>query len=133
MSNRVVARYRDGRVLKGTSLDAAGRRPMIHVRPPGGSPVEVAMKDLKALFFVRSLEGDPTHDEALEPDESDVRGRGSTPVRIVFEDGEVIVGLSISNPPKGDYFFIVPVDPRSNNQRILVNRGAVAEVEIVRG
>ena len=36
MSNLVVARYLDGKLLKGTSLDVDPTRPTFHVRPPEG-------------------------------------------------------------------------------------------------
>jgi len=32
-------------------------------------------------------------------------------------------------PPLGAYFFLVPVDPKSNNLRILVNREQVATID----
>ncbi len=131
MSNRVVARFQDGRVVKGTSLDVDPAKPVCHVRPPGGEVVEVALADLKALFFVRSLEGDPGHDESRLPDPGDRRLRGATVVSMRFADGETMVGMTIRYPPNRPYFFLNPVDPKSNNLRILVNREAVTEMELV--
>ena len=131
MSNKIVARYKDGRTVKGTGLDIDPGRPGFHVRTPEGRTVEVQLKDLKALFFVRSLEGDSTHDENRTPDPQDLRGRGSTLVRLTFEDGEVMVGLTIRYPPNRPFFYILPADPESNNLRMLVNRDAVASMEAV--
>lgn len=131
MSNKVVARYKDGRTVKGASLDIGPGRPSCHVRTPEGKTVEVQLKDLKALFFVRSLEGDSTRDEKRTPDPHDLRSRGAKLVTLTFEDGEVMVGLMIRYPPDRPYFFIVPVDPGSNNLRILVNRDAVVAMEAV--
>lgn len=127
--NKVVARYRDGRVIKGVSLDVGVDRPVCHVQQPGGDRVPIALADLKALFFVRSLEGNPQHNENLRPEEGDPRSRGLTPVRVVFEDGEVIVGLTIRYPPNKPFFFLVPVDTASNNIRILVNGSALVSME----
>ncbi len=131
MSNKVVARYKDGRVLKGTSLDVDLTRPNFHIRPPEGRPILVSLDDLKALFFVRSLEGDAAHNEQRTPEPGDSRGRGSTYVSLRFEDGEEMVGMTIRYPPNRRYFFIVPVDTTSNNIRILVNRAAVTFMEAV--
>ena len=133
MSNKVVARYQDGRVLKGISLDVDPARPTFHVRPTGEQAEQVDMSDLKALFFVRSLDGDSTRDEDLQPDPEDRRARGSTIVKLTFGDGETMVGLTIRYPPNRPYFFIVPVDPKSNNIRILINRAAVVSMETVDG
>jgi hypothetical protein len=131
MSNKIVARYRDGRTVKGASLDMDPGRPSCHVRTPEGKTVEVQLKDLKALFFVRSLEGDSAHDENRTPDPQDPRSRGSKLVPLTFEDGEVMVGLTIRYPPNRPFFYILPVDPRSNNVRTLVNRDAVASMAAV--
>ena len=131
MSNKVVARYRDGRIVKGASMDIDPGRPSCHVRTPEGKTFEVQLKDLKALFFVRSLEGDSTHDENRTPDPHDLRNRGSRLVTLTFEDGEVMVGLTIRYPPNRPFFFILPADPKSNNLRLLVNRDAVASMQAV--
>ena len=42
-----------------------------------------------------------------------------------------MVGMTIRYPPNRTYFFLNPVDPKSNNLRILVNREAVTEMELV--
>jgi hypothetical protein len=129
MSNKVVARFQDGRVIKGTSLDVDPNRPAFHVRPATGPVVEIKLADLKALFFVRSLDGDSGRDEKRSLDPGDRRSRGSTLLSLKFADGEVMVGLTIRYPPNRPYFFIVPVDSDSNNIRILINRSAVAAME----
>jgi hypothetical protein len=128
MSAKVVARFQDGRLLKGISMDVDPSRPTFHVRPPEGRAVEVSLADLKALFFVRTLEGNPAHQEGRNPEPADSRARGSTLVSLRFADGEEMVGLTIRYPPNRPYFFIVPVDPKSNNIRILVNRAAVVSM-----
>ena len=129
--NKIVARYKDGRTVKGTSLDIDPARPSCHVRTPEGKTAEVQLKDLKALFFVRSLEGDSTHDEKRTPEPDDLRSRGSTLVRMAFADGEEMVGLTIRYPPDKPFFYILPVDSKSNNVRMLVNREAVVSMEAV--
>lgn len=129
MSKKVVARYRDGRLVKGTSLDVDPNKTRFHVRSSDGSAVEVDMNDLKALFFVRSLDGDATREERVTPVENDPRSRGATLVKLGFADGETIVGMTIGWPPRKPFFFVNPVDPDSNNIRILVNRNAVTAME----
>ena len=126
MAQRLVARFLDGRVLKGTSLDVAANRPRFHLRPEGGgAAVEVALSELKALFFVKSFQGNPEYDEARSVAPGDPRARGSRVVEARFSDGEAIVGLTIRHPPITPFYFLTPVDPRSNNMRILVNGSAV--------
>jgi hypothetical protein len=129
MSNKVVARFKDGRILKGASLDVDPGRPSCHLRTLDGKMVEVQLRDLKALFFVRSLEGDAARDENRTPDPGDARSRGLTLCRLRFGDGEEMVGLTIRCPPSRPFFFVLPVDPQSNNVRMLVNRDAVVAIE----
>jgi hypothetical protein len=119
-------------VLKGISMDIDPNRPLFHLRAPQQPAVEVALADLKALFFVRSLEGNPAYNEDPTPDPADPRARGSTVIRIRFKDGETLVGLTINFPPTKTYFYMTPVDPKSNNIRMLVNRASVASMEAVR-
>ena len=131
--NQVVARFQDGRVIKGTSLDVDPNKPSFHIRHGQAKPVEIKLSELKALFFVRSLDGDRLRNDDKTPDPKDPRTRGSTLVSLKFADGEQIVGLTIRYPPNKAYFFVVPVDPKSNNIRILVNKAAVVSMEAVAG
>jgi hypothetical protein len=129
--NNVVAHFKDGRVLKGTSLAVDPAKPAFPLRPSDGRAVEVQFKDLKALFFVRSLEGNAGHKDASTLTPGDPRSRGSTQIKLKFEDGEVLLGLVNAYPPTRAFFFLNPVDSASNNIRILVNRAAVSSIEVV--
>lgn len=131
MSNQVVARYRDGRLVKGTTMDLDPAKPTCHVRPPGGKVTEVVLADLKALFIVKTLDGNPAHDEGLTFEPQDRRSAGSTKVEIRFEDGERLVGFTNRFPPNRSHYFVVPADLKSNNIRILVNSKAVKTIEAV--
>ena len=59
--------------------------------------------------------------------------RGAMPIKVRFLDGEQLVALTQSYPPPRPYFFVVPVDSKSNNIRILVNRRAVTAIAPVGG
>ncbi len=84
MANEVVAHYLDGRMVKGMSLDVDPNRPTCHIRTTDSKPLEVKLVDLKALFFVRDVAGDPTHDEIRNLDPDDARARGAQPIEIQF-------------------------------------------------
>ena len=125
--NNIVARYLDGRTVKGTSLNVDPNKPACHVRTSAG-PVEVQLSDLKALFFVKDVVGDPTHDEGTAPTHGDPRLVGGKPIAVEFADGERIIGATNRYPPNRPFFFMVPVDPESNNIRILINRDAATAI-----
>jgi hypothetical protein len=131
VNNSVVAHFLDGRMVKGTSFDVDPGKATCHIRPPNEKPLEVRLEQLKALFFVRSLQGNPGRAEARVPDPRDPRARGATVVSLKFADGETMVGMTIRYPPNKPYFYLNPVDPKSNNIRILVNRSAVTGMELL--
>jgi hypothetical protein len=125
---RAVARFTDGRVLKGYADFDPARPcfPLLPAEPGDGEPVEVAVRDLKALFFVRSFDGDPTRDEAR--DLYQPRPPGTRKVCVQFADGEELVGYTrqLDRHPQG--LFFTPLDPGSNNLRVFAVFGAVDAV-----
>ena len=127
--NRVVARFLDGRVLKGTVSDFNPTRPTFHLLPSGSessSVVEIRVADLKAVFFVKDLAGNPRYEERREFDPS--RAAPGRKLRVVFRDGEVLVGVTQGYDRTRPGFFLVPADPASNNERCFVVSTAVGEV-----
>lgn len=55
MQNKIVIRYVDKRIEKGITTDFAPNKENFHVTPvgfkPGDKPLEVRIKDLKAVFL----------------------------------------------------------------------------------
>ncbi len=127
--NKVVARYANGTVVKGSCMNVDTTKPTLHVRTPEGSTAVVALADLKALFFVKTLEGDAKHQEGMAVAPADPRARGSHLIEMRFRDGESLVAFANRYPPVGAFFFVVPVDSASNNIRILVNRAETVSIE----
>jgi hypothetical protein len=131
ISNLVVARYADGRVLKGVTQDFSPNRGIFHVHPEDddASVVELRFKQLKALFFVSSLQGDASR--------QDVRGFVAGPaetqqgkkIAVRFRDGEFICGYTLSWTPDREGFFLFPADTGSNNQRVFVITAATVEIK----
>ena len=55
-----VVHFLDKKLLKGTTQDFFPNRPLFHLTPAGGGDaVEVRTNLLKAVFFVKNLEGNP--------------------------------------------------------------------------
>ncbi len=129
MTNKVVARFSNGTLVKGATFNVDPSRDTCHVRAVDGVMHAVRLAELKALFFVKSLDGNPAHDEAMTVAPADPRTRGAHLVEVRFKDGERLVALANRYPPTGMFFFLVPVDPASNNIRVLVNRTQLASIE----
>jgi hypothetical protein len=130
IQNLVVVRYLDGRVLKGTTRDFSANRPMLHVQVDGTTDVlEIRCRLLKAIFFVKTFEGDPGR--------QDVRGFIDGPqelsqgrkIAVRFRDGEFMCGYTLSWLPEREGFFMFPADPDCNNQRVYVLSAAALEVK----
>ena len=128
MANEVVARYIDGRVVKGTCLDVDPARPTCHIKTPEHGMVKVKLAELKALFFVKDVVGDSAHQEGTTVAPGDARARSFACIELQFRDGERVIGLTARFPPARPFFFVLPADTGSNNIRILVNRAAVARM-----
>jgi len=128
---RVVAHFHDGRVLKGTTQDFAPDNPKFHLFPDGdetATPLEVPIGALKALFFVKTWDGD-----SKRVDENSfelVSGQGRR-MLVTFADGEVMAGFTMGYGLNKPGFFLVPADPKSNNVRVFVVKSAVTRVEFV--
>jgi len=125
LGHLIVAHFINGKVAKGLSLDVDPNKPLCHLKTDGGGMVEVALKDVKALFFVKTATGRKEHNESREIVPGDSRLVGTKRVRLVFADGEELIGLMNRYPPLGNFFYMLPVDLESNNIRILINRASV--------
>jgi hypothetical protein len=125
---RVVARYLDGRLLKGFNIAFTAGKGHVHIwmvpNGPDGSRVTVPLSSLKALFFVHDLEGEQTR----EPDAANTSDQGR-PIEVTFADGEVLEGTTLSYSREGPGFFVTPLDSGGNNLRVFVVSGAVRQVQ----
>ncbi|PKN06436.1 MAG: hypothetical protein CVU72_04470 [Deltaproteobacteria bacterium HGW-Deltaproteobacteria-7] len=131
--NKIVLRYVDGRTRKGTTGNFSPDREKFHVTPAGATPesmpLEVHTGDLKAIFFVREFEGNREYQDHKFFDAGlTVIGRK---VKVVFNDGEVLVGSTTSYNPDRQGFFINPADPKSNIERCFVVKKATSKITII--
>jgi hypothetical protein len=123
---KVIARYTHGTMIKGMTHDFFPNKDRFHVVTednPLNKPVEVMLKDLKAVFVVRNFLGDPGYIERKKYQEGDTPY--GMPLEVTFADGEVMVGSSMGFDPKREGFFLSPVDPMGNNLRVFVIISAV--------
>jgi hypothetical protein len=129
--NKVVVRYLDGELIRGFSYDFHPTHqqfciwPTINAEPSQRRVVHLA--HLKAVFFVRELEGDPSYNERKSFDRP-ISGRR---LEVTFLDGEVLVGSTMNYQPHGPGFFLLPADPGSNNLRTFVVSGSTRHVRFL--
>lgn len=131
IENKVVIRFRDRRIVKGGTYNFKPNREIFHVTEAHDEKniIEISMSQLKAIFFVKTLERNRDHrspaDFSLESFNK-VIGRK---VKITFSDGEVMYGIIHGYTPHMKGFFIFPADKESNNKRAFVIRESTVAVE----
>jgi len=128
---KFVARYLDGRVVKGHTLDFSMNKDAFHLASieDTNTMVEIRIEQLKAVFFVKDFMGNRDYDERSE-------FNGSCPVsckkmEITFYDGEKLTGITEMYMPNRKGFFLFPSDKKSNTEKVFVVNKAVREVKIL--
>ena len=128
MLHKVVVRYKNGTVVKGTTSDFAPNRTTFtlnHEPPAAGAPATISYDELKAIFFVRSFEGNREYrDQKLRKPEGTIGRR----YLLTFTDGETMRGTALGVNLSRHGFLLFPADSGSNNKRIFVMHSAVKEL-----
>ncbi|GGG70080.1 DUF6982 domain-containing protein [Edaphobacter dinghuensis] len=143
-THRIVVRYEDRAVRGFAEIDDLGsveellhstqESPLesIRLRLQDSQTIEeVPTKDAKAVFFVKTFEGDLKH-RALH-------FHGHAPVleglwvRVYFNDNEMIEGIVSNN---SDFvlqngFFLMPTDPNGNNKLVYVLKGGLKDFHVL--
>lgn len=128
---KVVVRYREGRLLKGFTHDFHPSRTHFTLWPAiNSAPSErmhVPTSQLKAVFFVRDFNGNPNYTEG-KAFEGQAPGRR---IEVTFADHEVLLGSTLNYRPDGVGFFVLPADSAGNNLRVFVVGSAIQHVRFV--
>jgi len=126
---KVVVRYAAGDLIKGFTQDFFPNKESFHIFQADQSPskpIEVLVRDLKAIFVVRDFMGNSRYNEQKRFMEGDkISGKR---VEVSFADGEVMVGSTLGYDRNRPGFFIFPADPNSNNIRVFAVSSAIREI-----
>ena len=133
--NKVVVRTREGDVYKGYTGDFSSHKPSFLLSSDDGivrTNQLIELKNLKAVFFVKSLEGNfLCRDKIPEIKNVDTATYGKK-VIVSFKDGEEFLGRieSRHSNPEDTGFFIFPQDSDSNIIRAFVLNDAILGIQI---
>ncbi len=132
---KVIARFIDGKMVRGYIDDFSPFDEFISVEVESSGSEKIGVDELKAIFFVRTFEGDKSRSEKKAFMEHMPRGRR---VFVKFKDGEYMTGYIEGDfpwkkgfylePGKGKGFFLQPVDGQSNNVKVFVVAASVWDV-----
>ena len=133
IQNKIVAHYQNGKMFKGSTNDFFPTKDPFHFVPsntlPESKPLKLLTTDLKGLFFIKDFGGNPDYNEKKEFDPTkQLFGRK---IKVVFKDGELILGTTNGYQKDRPGFFVVPADPNSDNERCFVVAAATREVSLI--
>jgi hypothetical protein len=127
---KVIVRTRDKRIFRGFSKSEL-INDKVHVIDAKGNQQEFDLEDLKAVFFVKDFDGDPSYREVRF-----VRGSAVAQwlwAQATFFDGEVIEGRLRNGMSLFDSrgVFLWLSDEEANNEVVFVVRSALRDFRIV--
>jgi|ERR1039457_138038 small nuclear ribonucleoprotein (snRNP)-like protein len=128
MQNKIIVRYTDGKLLKGTTADLFPNKAIFHIKEHDSDAIqEINITYLKAVYFVKTYEGDPDHHERNDIERV---GMGKK-IEVSFKDGETLVGYTQGYSPVRDIFIVFPSDPDSNNEKVFVIAKETSKVTFI--
>jgi len=128
MINKIVIHFFDGKINKGTTADFFPDKESFHINDKDSNRVyEVNLKELKAVFFVKSFEGNPIYVEKLIVERVGLGKR----IRVRFKDGETMIGYTQGYAPNKMGFNFFPSDPDSNNEKAFIVNNATDAVSFL--
>jgi hypothetical protein len=138
---RSVVRFNDGSILKGYLKVFSPDIDEVVLREVETDEVHtLRVDDMKAVFFVKSFEGDFDYREKKS---YGIRKPTGNRVFVKFKDGERLVGFLDGKVPwekgfflsrkenDGKGFFLLPVDEDTNNIKVFVISSSVDDVTVV--
>lgn len=131
-TNLVVVRYLNGNCVKGSTQDFYPERTSFHIQVRGGTAttIQVKMSELKAVFFVRDLQGNPAHIKSRKFGAVEPSLASSKKIAVLFKDEELLVGYTVSYIAGKMGFFLTPADQSGNNIRVYVLSHAAKMVRL---
>jgi len=128
MQNRIIVRFTDGKVLKGTTADLFPNKSVFHLKDKDSGLIqEIDIFHLKAVYFVKCYDGNPAYQENYDIERINL-GRK---IKVQFKDGETLVGYTQGYSPNRDIFIVFPADPDSNNEKVFVVTNATSVASFI--
>jgi len=133
IKNKLVVKFKDGKIRKGWSTNFMPNADIFHlhsIEGDGNKILEIEISSLKAVFFVKDFTGDKNY-KKVRTFEGQPKGTPSErKIIIIFKDGENFYGTTHSYNSERKGFFAYPIDPKDNNDRVFVVAPAIESVKL---
>jgi len=127
VTNKVVVQLKDKSVLKGKTNNFFPNKNSFHLELINGEKTEIQIEGLKAIFFVKSFDGNNQHQDSYV----DKVAGGGRKIKVKFKDGETIIGFTTGYSPDRIGFYMMPADLKGNNERIFIVKSATEAIEML--
>ena len=136
LKKKAVVRYKNGDIIKGWVEEFKPQRESFILFPlieySEEERMEINFSSLKAVFFVKDFTGDKNY-QKVRTFNVDLKITPSQRKMIVnFKDGEHLYGTSHSYGRYKVGFFMYPIDPKDNSERIFVVHSAAESVRLMK-
>ena len=119
--SKVVVRLRDKTLLKGKISHFSPFCSYFHLELLNGESVIVKINKIKAMFFVKSFEGNKQYKYKYEDKLFWIGDK----ITLKFNDGEKMVGYSQNFDFTPNGYFVTPADVNGNNTYVFASKSAV--------
>lgn len=129
--NKVVVHTIQGEIIKGYTGDFSRSKKSFHLASQDNEITInqiIELSTLKAVFFVKSFQGNFLHKTLHTFDDAAGYGRK---VMVKFKDGERFYGRVEVMRPEDSGFFIFPLDTDSNTIRAFVMKEFIVDIHFM--
>ena len=135
---KVVVKFKDGKILKGWTANISPNKEVFYLykhkelrEKDKKDIIEVRLSSLRAVFFVKSHKGNKDYKKVRTFKGQPKVTPSQRKIIVTCKDGEKIYGTTLGYNPNRRGFFIFPIDPKDNNERIFINQKVVKSVELL--
>jgi len=133
ISKKLVVKFKDGKIIKGWTTDFKPDKDIFHlhlIEEQDNKISRIEISSLKAVFFVKDYKGNKDYKKVRTFEGQPKRTPSERKVIIIFRDGENFYGTTHSYNPERKGFFVYPIDPKDNSDRVFVVNPAVNSVKL---
>ncbi len=136
LKKKVVVKFKDGEIIKGWVEDFRPDResftffPLIEYSEE--EMLKIKFSSLKAVFFIKDYMGNKDYKKVRTFDVKTKVTPSQRKLIVKFKDGENLYGTSHSCGRYKIGFFVYPIDPKDNNERIFIIHSAVESLRLMK-